>query len=666
MIYGMRDTDLTPTGFHDVDWPAIPGGSAVPRLLTALAGADPAARTTALRTLCRLAPAGEDVQPWVPAALPALLRLVGDPARPGRGPVLRLIGDLAGADRTWQMAGETLRAKKVLAGHPGLLELLTDEDPAVRDAAAYAVRAVSRLTPGLAELLWERYVAEVDPGVRVTLLRSAVITGAVGTGYQPTKTWLAWVADSDNDLRVRITALTELMELLDPPPFDVEIARETLLAAYRAGLNRAPAPMDDEIAPLLTGRRMAARQWTPGYHQVVIAVRAHYRNDVGAHLDLLERMLELDAWDARQDALHEALPLMQRLRGPYEPLVRRAAELLHSGDPQVGAAALRLLSGIGEIARPAADAVWAVLAGADPRIRPGHPDVWVRQGALGPAVRTLAELRDERVLPALDRLLDDAPDAAGLHRHIAGFGVRARGLGRTLRRRLRTLPASADDSHRAGLLHALTAVAPNEAADHLAGEPIDLTTLGLLATAGRAAAGRVPDIRAALTGTGPAMELAAARAIWRVAGDATAAAAVYDRYFDDRYCGAVHAVAAIDGLGELGIRVTDRARALARRVRARTDGAVVVAAADALWRIAGERKPARTLDRVWEAAPGLRPRIAGLWLRTGDARYGARHARTELDTVLRHNVSNLGLPPAAVTADERLLARCRELVAQAG
>ncbi|GIE88938.1 hypothetical protein [Actinoplanes regularis] len=671
-------TEIGPalTSVYDIDWQSLEFGSAVARMLAELTAGDPAA----IQGLYRIAPDGEDVQPWVVAALPLLLELVADTGRPDRGPVLRLVADLAGADRTWQMSGETLRAKRLLAGHPGLDDLLTDDDPRVREAAAYAVRAVARLAPRLPGLLWERYTAEPDPAVRVTLLRSGVIAGAVGSGHELTKVWLAWVADSDADLRVRITALTEMVALADPPPFDVETARDTVLAAYRAGLNREPAPLDETVAPLLAGQRMAAREWTPGYHQVVSAVRVTYRNDVGEHLELLQRMLQLDARDARQDALHQARSLVQRLRGPYRPLVLRAAELLSlpsgadpsavatsaaDGDPQVRAAALRLLLGIGEVARPAADAVWATLPRTGQRIRPHAGQGWVVPGlsgpVLGPAVRILAGLRDERILPMLERLLDEVPDANRLYPAIAGFGLRARGLSRTLRRRLRAVgPAEA---HRAGLLRALTAVAPNDAADHLLREPIDLTTLGLLARAGRAVAGRAPDLRAALTCGDPALELAAAHTIWHVTGDVAAAAAVYDRYFDDRRTRPEHAVAAIDGLKALGIRVKTRARRLAALTGARTDDTVVAAAADALWWVAGNRDAVQRLGRVWESAPRTRARIARLWMATGDVRYGARYARAELDTVLRHNVSNLGLPAAEVSADERLLDLCRKLLA---
>ncbi|WP_436533465.1 hypothetical protein [Actinoplanes sp. HUAS TT8] len=654
----MMETELPRTGVQDVDWSLVEDGSAVRQMLLNLAGGDAAARTTALRSLYRIAPDGADVRPWVAAALPVLLGLVADTGQADRGRVLRLAGDLAGADRTWQMSGETLRAKRILAEYEGLTALLTDEDPQVRDAAAYTVRAVCRLSAELVELLWERYIEEPDPGVRLTLVGSGVLAGAIGTGYEPTKRLLAWVADTDADLRVRTTALAELVSMTNPPPFDVEIARDTVLEAYREGLNREPAPLDDLVAPLLAGQWLAARQWTPGYPQVVSVVRAAYRNDVTPQLDLLERMLELDGWDARQDALYEARSLVPRLRGPYGPLVDRAAELMRDRDPQVRAAALSLLSSIGELARPGADAVWADLSGG------GY---WINDAGSGPvlamAARLLAELRDERLLPTLERMLDEAPEVGDLHRSIAEYGFAARALSRTLRRRLRS---TEDETEYAGLLRALTAVAPGEAAEHLAEEPISLETLDLLARAGRSAAGRVSDIRATLTCGDPLLELAGARAIWRVAGDAEAAAGVYDRYFDDRKADPEHAVAALDGLRELRIRVKDRARRMVRLRRRQANGAVLAAVADALWWVAGNQDAARALGPVWEAVPRERPRIARLWLATGDVRYGARYARAELALPLRHNLRGHGGRPAEITEDEQLLALCREIVAQAG
>ncbi|GLY03957.1 HEAT repeat domain-containing protein [Actinoplanes sp. NBRC 101535] len=668
----MTDTAIPLTGVRDEGWGPRIGAFGVPRLLADLAGGEPPARTTALRGLYRSAPVGEDVRPWVVDALPMLLELVADPSRTDRGRILRLVGDLAGADRTW-MAGETLRAKRFLAQRPELPELLADEDPAVREAAAWTLRAIFRLRPGLTGLLWRRYIEEPDPAVRLMLVRSSVITGSVGRGREPVRAFLAWVADSDGDLRVRIEALAELTRMSEPVPpsaalvfdpaaFDPETARATLLDAYREGLNRTPEPVDVDVEPLLTGRRTSAWQWTPGYHRVVTAIRATYRDDVGAHLGLLETMLAMDAGEARLDALGQLPSLVQRLRAPYRPVVRRTTELLRDPDPQVRAAALRVLGSIGEMARPAADEVWATLPREDRWVRPRAGDdrvSWVVQGprgpVLGPAVTTLAGLGDERVLPMLGRLLDEVPDAGGLYRSIAGFGVRARPLRRTLLRRLR------QDPHRVGLLHALTAVAPNDAVDFLDAEPIDLVTLGLLALAGRAVAGRAPAVREALTCGDPVLELAAARAIWQVTGDVAAAAGVYDRYFDNRRADAEHRVAAIDGLAVLGIRVKDRSRRLAKLMNGRVEAAVAASAAAALWRVAGDREAARRLGRVWEAAPRVRPRIARLWAETGDVRYAARYARAELTVVLRHNVSNLGLSPAEISEDERLLSLCRDL-----
>jgi hypothetical protein len=635
-------------GLHDIDWSSLEQGRAVPRLLSDLAGGDLAA----LRDLYRLAPDGEDVRPWVVTALPFLLDLVSDVERPLRGDVLRLVGDLAGADRTWQMAGCTLAAKRHLAQWDGLSDLMVDADPSVREAAAYTVRAVYRLITNPTGDLWERFAEEPDADVRLTLLRTSVITGAVGGGYELTKVWLASVADTDQDLRVRMSALTELMALYNPPPFDPERARETLLAAYREGLNREPEHVVDMAAPLLAGARMATRQWTPGYHQVVSAIRGTYRDDVTAHLQLLHEMLAMDAWDAKQDALYEARALVQRLRGPYRPLVDRAAELLFDKDAQVRSAALRLLQGIGEVARPAADAIWATMSGAKP---------WIHQGALIPAVETLAGLRDERVLPILERLLDDAPDTPDLHQCIAGYGVRARGLGRTLRRRLRGLRPETFaerwrfDAHRAGLLEALASVAPQEAAEHLTQEPLDLTGLDRLTRTGRASAARAPEIRTLLTSDDPVLALAAARTLWHVAGDDQGAAAVYDRHL-----GTPSAVTAIDGLAELNSRANGRAAVLTRLLKARSSPpAVKVAAARALWRITGNPSIARHLGPIWDDEPRLRPRIAGLWVETGMGAYAKRYVQAELAIVPRHNLTKIGLGPAEVTTDELFLADCR-------
>ncbi|MEU4692428.1 hypothetical protein [Actinoplanes sp. NPDC023714] len=640
-------------GLHDIDWSSLEQGSAVPRLLARLAEGD----ATALRDLYRIAPDGEDVRPWVVWALPFLLDLVTDESQRLRGETLRLVGDLAGADRTWQMAGRTLTAKRTLAQWDGLSGLLLDEDPIVRDAAAYTIRAVYRLITNPTGDLWERFAEESDADVRLTLLRTSVITGAVGGGYELTKVWLASVADTDQDLRVRISALTELMALYNPPPFDVARARETVLAAYREGLNREPEPVVDMAAPLLAGARMATRQWTPGYHQVVSAIRFSYRDDVTAHLDLLHEMLAMDAWDAKQDALYEARTLVQRLRGPYGPLVGRAAELLFDKDAQVRAASLRLLQGIGEVARPAADAVWATLSGAKP---------FLHQGSLIPAVEMLACLRDERVLPILERLLDDAPETRDLHQCIAGFGVRARGLGRTLRRRLRGLRPDAYaerwrfDAHRAGLLEALVSVAPSEAADHLMQEPLDLTGLDRLTRTGRAMMARAAEIRTTLTSEDPALALAAARAIWFVAGDAGDAAAVYDRYLDSPE----HAVTAVDGLAELNSRAADRAPRLTRLLKGRSPAPVTVAAARALWRITGNPSSARHLGPIWNDAPRLRPRIAELWVETGMGAYAKRYVQAELALTPRHNLTKIGLGPAEVSDDEQLLTHCRRLLTE--
>ena len=87
----------------------------------------------------------------------------------------------------------------------------------------------------------------------------------------------------------------------------------------------------------------------------------------------------------------------------------------------------------------------------------------------------------------------------------------------------------------------------------------------------------------------------------------------------------------------------------------------IAAAADALWWIAGKRDAAQRLGRVWEAKPLVRPRIARLWVATGDTKHAARHAQAELRTALRHNLSAHGVLAGKIGDDERLLELCRKL-----
>jgi hypothetical protein len=170
----------------------------------------------------------------------------------------------------------------------------------------------------------------------------------------------------------------------------------------------------------------------------------------------------------------------------------------------------------------------------------------------------------------------------------------------------------------------------------------------------------VPLLRRAVTSDDQALAAAAARSLWRVAGDPCPALAVADRWLAEDGESAWRAAA--DLLAELGQATRTQLTEL-RRLTRREDRTswIPLGAAHALWRITGDPGPLLpVLEQAWTSNSFTRLKVASLWVEVGPAATGARPLLTdELGQIRRHN-------NAYVPDDEELLIRCRAALAAIG
>jgi HEAT repeat protein len=691
MIPDVRDNDELLAGVAGVRWSrmrhAYGPATEVPGLLRGLADADPEVRETALDAFYGAVHHQGDVYGCTLAALPFLLRIATDTGRPGRAPVVTLIGSIGGVSWDEPPLGPRYRQarREVAAAAPVWLALLTDPDPTVR-AAAVPVLAAFTATAEVATTLRERFATDPDPHVRAALVEAVAALARAGVEVEAAAGWLAAVTTGDPRPAQRLAALTGLATLGDRsgvPPVDVHTALTLLATVYERGTpvsGRAGFSTDTLIGTVRELREKAdGNRAAPEADGLVRAINHGLGDRVDDRLTLLTTLLRASNWESRLDALYPAGHLMESRRGDYTGLVRLIGARLTDPRPEIVARAVYVLGNLGALAAPAADALVAAI-GAGDRVVPYDDRTgralagiieWSGGPGVGDAVQVLARLGDERALPVLRRMLarDRVPwQAPGL---VQRLGAGAAGLVPLLHRLLtagRATPSrdaggatQSRDDLTEDVVYALAAIGP--AATVVVP---DLLALGarrsVVWALGRL---RSPDglplLRECAAGPDHDLAVVATNAAYAIDGDADAALAVYDRFLTgDRWAVA----AAVRGIGDLGPSGAGRATALRRLLRRKDEyGWLPLAAAAALWRTAGDPAGAPVLENLWDARPRTRLEIATLWRDMGPAATGA-HARlaAELARVGRHSHVEGEFSSGDITDDERLVALCREAI----
>ncbi|MEN3614104.1 HEAT repeat domain-containing protein [Plantactinospora sp. ZYX-F-223] len=585
----------------------------VPDLIRRVAGPDEEDALQSLYELrARILHQGNVCSATAPA-VPFLAALLDDPGTTDPGGIAHLLGDMADIVDPDKPTLAALRAT-VTAQVDRLLPLLTAAEPWTRLAAAYALGQCPERAGDILTALHGRWPIETDAHARGALVIAAA-------ALDPTTSLLAEAFAADGPATVRAAAALAAARAPAPWPGDVAVA------AVRAGwadgdpwLDRDEDAYGVEVGPYLWN-------WDPIEDLLDHLARADQPAVVTALLASTDPAV-------REKAARCGGGLVGRYRSVRGPMVQVLATALDDPAPEVREAAVWGLRRAGDATAVAADA----LAGLVDR----DDDL-----AAGQALAALVEIGDPRYadrLPARLAAGTAGPDAVTA---LASAGVPADpGLLDAVRHRLARVPADvpfdpaaqlgrlsdgawpvSHATERVGLVRLLAGWGP--AAAPAVPELTVLLRAGqsvaevaeTLAAVGAAAAPAVPLLRDhAASGDGPA-RFAAARAVWRLAGDPEPAldTAVHE-IETDGWVG--RAVGLLVEVGEPARRLLTRlaAAVAAEPASSLTGQSGQVALARLLWRWTGEPDSALPLvTAVLRAGwPEARGEAADLAAELGD------------------------------------------------
>jgi hypothetical protein len=692
-------------GLDDLDWAAMSHAygpaTEVPGLLRGLVSDDPAAREVALDGMYGAVHHQGDVYDCTIASIPFLLEAAAKRSLPGRGAVLELLASIGGVGphewgETAEAAGveldEAAAALHAAAGDavgaacPLYLELLADADPEVRRAAPLALLACWDDARRAFAALRERLAVETDPAARASIVAAAGRLGrrvAAGVDPDAVRAWLAGLVAGPGDPAFRLAATAELVRC-GPAALTagvVPAAAELLRATYAAATR--PTPPAGFSTGTLTGavrelfEREAAGRRSPAASDLVRELSRALGDRVEERLQLLTGLLRASDWEARHDAIRPARTLIEDWRGPYEELVELIGEQLADPRPRLAGVAAHALEYLDALAAPAAGALARALEAAPregPRAGDGALPPWIIVGqrglpTVGPTLRALASLGDARALPPVRWALERPDMAADVGLVASRLGPATADLVPLICRRLRDLPVvDGYDRRRQGLVAALGGIGEAAAAAvpellALAPEPLVLTTLGRIGPGARDA---LPALRRLLDAGQPAVEIAAAAALWRVEGDPGPILPTLARHLAGYRRGGAAAAEAAGELGPAGAALVPGLRAALG-----DPGPGVwlrLAAAAALWRVIGDAEAALpALAWAWSENAHARVQVARCIAEMGPAgRATAPLLREELGRRRRHNASDNGWSSDQVRADLALLRACAGALAALG
>jgi hypothetical protein len=330
-------------GLDDIDWAGLSHAygpaTEVPVLLRGLVHPDPAVREQALDSMYGGVHHQGDVYPCTLATIPFLLRIAERPDMSGRPEVVRLLASIGQAESTPELTGRYREANQVIAAAWPLWEqLLKDRDPRVREAATELLpvctghrrQAIARLTGRLTD--------EGDAGVRQAIIRTIGRLARAEPEATAVRDWIAGVATSEPDPRLRLVALAEATSLSGAPVVEVDDAVELLAAVYRSG-TPAAAPAGFQTKTLIGALRELQEQGyngrrSPEADDLVRNLSASFADRVSDRLRLLTGLLRSPDWECQLDALYPASNLICGWRGDYRELIAVIGERIGDGHPR--------------------------------------------------------------------------------------------------------------------------------------------------------------------------------------------------------------------------------------------------------------------------------------------------------------------------------------------
>jgi hypothetical protein len=661
-------------GLDDVPWHdmnhAYGPATEVPAILRGLVDDDPAAREVALDAMYGAVHHQGDVYDCTVAAVPFLIRIAVARDQPGRADIIELLASIGGIDRDLPhdkqeddeqevdgdderedheqedderedddveedpgergAADQSRRAANLIAAeYQTWLDLLADPDHRIRVATVGLLPVIRRRAGATIDRLRRLFQTEPVPAVRAAIVATV---SRLGRARQRDEIgdWFSALLTAEPDVLVRLAVLTELAAVAGPDRPGVDVG--TALALLEAGYALPDEPVEPAgfTTDTLIGsvRQLfeasgAGRNRQP-MEPLLRAVAASFGDRVDRRRELLAAALRSGHWECRFDALFPASNLIVGWRGDYEPLVRLIGERLGEGRPGFRARATHVLSTIGRLALPAADALAAALTDTD-RVAPystmDRQSPWVVQWAsgpptIGPALATLAATGDARALPMLAWALDQDPLPRDVGTHIGRLGPAAGELVPLIKVRL----AEPAEAERNNLVVALRGIGPRgvEALPEvlaLAPSPWIVAAIGQW---GRSATAALPWLAAYVEHANRQLAVAAVLARWRIDADTDAAATAISRLLDGEHdYDTANAARAIAEIGAATPDATARLHDIARHDS--TSVWLAVAAAHAHWRLTGDTSAGPVLARAWLASHPVRPGVARAWADLGAA-----------------------------------------------
>ncbi|MDO0931063.1 HEAT repeat domain-containing protein [Streptomyces sp. DG2A-72] len=661
------------TGIDEVDWAALRHayGSAedVPGMLRGLASADPAEREIALDGMYGAVHHQGDVYDSTLACVPFLFALAGREGVPDRCGIVELLVSIGGDGGAELLGGSQAMAHTAVRASAGVFaRLVGDPDAGVRRAAAGAVVRFLDEPARVLGLLRERITVERDDGVLLALTESLGLFARRHPGQAAgALDLLTTQSASPYGPGLRIAALGQLAACApDRLPADLV---DTVVRLLRDRSERRPVTPDEPDRPdtnTLVGRLRRLRPSDEEGSQLLRTLHTALGSRVEDRIGLLCGQLTSPDPVDRCNAVWMSTKLFGEWRADYSEPVALIGAQLCADDDRLREAAVSALTGLVDVARPAADDLHTLVA--------SRPDLWVQQWAhglpsLGGPLKVLAQTGDPRAVPVLAEVLEGPAVPHDLGQVIPYMGRAAAPLAPAFRRRLEELPLDCPESHEraTSLLLALRVLHDRECVPGvlrlLLGTPEEarlrdvvvensVRTLGSLGSAAQEA---IPALRGLLEGESA---VAAADALWSLAADASAVLPVLLREltFDN----ARRRSAAADVLARLGRAAHP---ALPGLLPMTETGTVWerMAAACAIWRITSEPDPALTVLRgAWAENPYTRLTIAERVAAMGTTGAPLHDLlRAELSSVRRHQATSEGFGQG-VFADEQLLRVCRE------
>jgi hypothetical protein len=686
-------------GLEELPWPdlhhAYGPAVEVPGWARGLVDPDPVAREYALDAMYGAVHHQGDVYDCTIAVLPFLLRIAATAGLPGRVEVITLVASIGGADDDPGLLSDDDRdlppdddddlgtlgyffadANTVVADAHGLwIRLLDDPDPAVRQAAAQVLPACRSVVLASLTALMAVAAAEPDPEARIGY--TSVVGALARQQHAPAAVeWLTGILAGPEPARHRTAALTELVRLDVPVPVDTAV--DLIAHLYEDGSPPVqPAGFDTDT---LIGSARVLRELAdtdrriPAASQLVSDVTDSYAARPADQQRLVTALLRSTDWECRFDTIGPASRLIDGWRGDYTDIVALTADQLTDPHTALRPRALSLLSHVGPLAAPAADALHACL---DAGPREADSATLARQSpalvrwpngtpTTGTVVAILATITDPRVLPTLAWMLDRDDMPEDVPHLITRFGTAATGLLPNLWRRLRRL--SVTDNRRLSViraLHTAGAAYADVVRELLAlpESPFVATHIGNLGPAAAAATSRLEQWTRS---TDLRLAAAAAIAVARVGGPAEPVTAFVSRSADADEHVRRSALTALAALGPAGAP----SLGVARAALTEPDPTwwTPTRAADAIWQITADPETVLpVLRQAWTGNHHTRRDIATICTTIGRAAAPLRDLLTiESETARRHNTSANMSASSTVTDDENLQHLCRVALTATG